>query len=94
MAVCPRCQGNINVHNLITRDMSCPRCGTVLHLDRQQYHRVAWPGLIVAAAIIFNLYFTVDPFRRALISFVFLVAWFIFFKQYRNYLRSATLEEK
>jgi|GEM_PF-5041722 len=79
---------------MIARDMACPRCAAVLRFNRREYHRAARTGLCIAFAIIFNLYFTVDPFHRALISFVLLVAWFIFFKQYRNYLRSATLEEK
>ena len=94
MAVCPRCRENVNVNHVIAQDMACPRCATVLRFDRREHQRAARPGLSIAFAIIFNLYYTVDPFHRALISFVLLVAWFIFFKQYRNYLRSATLEEK
>ncbi len=94
MAVCPQCRSNVNAFSLVSHDMDCPYCGTSLRFYHREYRRAARPGLYIAFAIIFNLFLTQDPIHRAVVSFFLLVAWLLFFKQYRDYLRTAVLEVK
>jgi hypothetical protein len=92
MAVCPKCEWNVNTAHMVKDAMACPHCRTPLRFNWNEYRRAAGPGFFVAMAVIFNLFLTADPIPRGIISAALLVAWLVFFRQYKRYLRSATLE--
>jgi hypothetical protein len=92
MAVCPKCEWNVNTAHMVKDVMACPHCKTPLRFNWTEYRRAAGPGFFVAVAVIFNLLLTPDSFHKCLISGSLLVAWLVFFRQYKRFLRSATLE--
>ena len=92
MAVCPKCEWNVNTAHVVKGEMACPHCRTPLCFNRRDYGRAVMPGLYVAAAILLNMLFTVDHVLRGVISFLLLTAWLVFFRGYKRFLRSATLE--
>ncbi len=94
MAVCPQCQWSVNTAHMVKQEMACPHCATPLRFNRLEYRRAARPGLFVAFAIVFNVMFTNDPVPKGVISVCLLLAWFVFYRGYKRYLRSATLEVK
>jgi hypothetical protein len=92
MAVCPKCGWGVNTAHMVRDLMACPHCKTFLRFNWTEYRRAAGPGFFVAMAVIFNLLMTADPVKKAGISAVLLLAWLVFFRNYKRYLRSATLE--
>jgi hypothetical protein len=94
MAVCPKCEWNVNPARMVKGEMACPHCKTPLRFNRREYRRAMSPGLFVALAMVFSVTVVEDPLPKALISVGLLLAWFIFYRGYKRYLRSATLEVK
>jgi hypothetical protein len=94
MAVCPRCEWNVNTAHMMQGEMACPHCRTSLRFNRKEYRNAASPGLVLAFAIIFNMLAVQEPVQRGVISGVLLIGWLVFFRGYKRYLRSATLEVK
>jgi hypothetical protein len=92
MAVCPKCGWNVNTAHMVRDVMACPHCKTPLKFNWSEYRRAAAPGFFVAMAVLFNLLLTPNPVHKGTVSAVLLVAWLIFFKEYKRYIRSATLE--
>jgi hypothetical protein len=72
--------------------MACPHCRTPLRLNPAEYRREAALGFYLSVAILFNLLLTPVSLAKTVISFALLVGWLVFFRNYKRYLRSATLE--
>jgi len=94
MARCPKCQHYLTPMRIMTRPFVCPICYIKLGFNKKEYGHVARPGIFIALFLLFNLFYTVDYSMKVYINLALLVIWFIFFKRYIDYLKSAKLEDR